>query len=228
MVLEHVDNIDIEIIPVPMEDGISLLTFNFKNILEDYGEEIVEIAMDSTCMHFFRVSVIPSQGSPPKGKTNALGYELYGIVGEANGQALLLAFAFTCSTDGTAAPGAKDRMLQKVLGRIDEYCPNIADVHLDKDPTELSAVHTVLPNAKGHLCYWHAISYLEQWLAEDKLPAKYNPWIAHKKFVFINPTWAPGITSGWLEYNVHEEDAECKGPEEDDVEQPVCLYNIIK
>ena len=53
MVLERVDNIDIEIIPVPTEDGISSLAFNFKNILEDYGEEIVETAMDSTCTHFY-------------------------------------------------------------------------------------------------------------------------------------------------------------------------------
>lgn len=45
------------------------------------------------------------------GKTNALSYELYGVIGEANGQALPLAFAFTCSTDGTAAPGAKDHMI---------------------------------------------------------------------------------------------------------------------
>jgi hypothetical protein len=57
MVLERVDNIDIEIIPVPTEDGISSLAFNFKNILEDYGEEIVKIAMDSTCTHFYQVSV---------------------------------------------------------------------------------------------------------------------------------------------------------------------------
>lgn len=149
-------------------------------------------------------------------------------MGEANGQALPLAFAFTCSTDGTAAPGAKDRMLQKVLGRIDEYCPNIADVHLDKDPTELSAVRTALPNAKGHLCYWHAIRYLEQRLAEDKPPAKYDPRIAHKRFAFIDPTWAPGIMSGWLEEDVREEDAECERPEEDNVEQPVCPYDVIK
>ncbi|KAF8219105.1 hypothetical protein L208DRAFT_1418834 [Tricholoma matsutake] len=53
-------------------------------------------------------------------------------------------------------------MLQKVLGHIDQYCPNIADVHLDKDPTKLSAVCAVLPNAKSHLCYWHVIRYLEQ------------------------------------------------------------------
>ena len=47
----------------------------------------------------------------PKEKTNAMGYELYGVVGEANGQVLPLAFAFTCSTDGTAVPGAKNQML---------------------------------------------------------------------------------------------------------------------
>ena len=34
--------------------------------------------------------------------------------------------------------------------------------------------------------------------------------------------------SGWLEDDVHEEDAECERPEEDDVEQPVCLHNVIK
>ena len=134
-------------------------------------------------------------------------------MGEANGQALLLAFAFTCSTDGTAVPRAKDHMLQKVLGHIDEYCPNIADIHLDKDLTELSAVCAALPNAKGHLCYWHAIiRYLEQQLAEDKPPAKYDPQIAHKKFALMDPTWAPGIMSGWIEEDVREEDTECERP----------------
>ncbi|KAF8220084.1 hypothetical protein L208DRAFT_1335813, partial [Tricholoma matsutake] len=203
MVLEHEEGLDIEIIPIQTKDGISSLAFSFKNILQDYGEEIIEIAMDSTW------------------KTNALKYELYGVVGEANGQALLLAFAFTCSTDGTAAPGAKDCMLQKVLGHIDQYCPNIADVDLDKDPTELSAVCTVLPNAKRHLCYWHVIRYLEQQLAEDKPPAKYDPHITHRTFTIVNLTWAPGITSGWLEEGVQEEDAECEEPVEDNVEPMV-------
>lgn len=63
-----------------------------------------------------------------EGKTNALGHELYGIVGEANGQALLLALTFMCSTDGTAMLGSKDHMLQ-VLSRVDTYCPNIAIAH---------------------------------------------------------------------------------------------------
>jgi hypothetical protein len=34
--------------------------------------------------------------------------------------------------------------------------------------------------------------------------------------------------SGWLEEDVRKEDAECERPEEDDVEQLVCPYNIIK
>jgi len=47
--LERVNDIDIEIIPVRTEAGISSIAFGFKNILADYGEELHEIAMDSTC-----------------------------------------------------------------------------------------------------------------------------------------------------------------------------------
>jgi hypothetical protein len=47
--LEHVNDINIKIIPVHTEAGISLIAFGFKNILADYSEELHEIAMDSTC-----------------------------------------------------------------------------------------------------------------------------------------------------------------------------------
>jgi hypothetical protein len=141
---------------------------------------------------------------------------LYGIVGEANGQALLLAFAFTCSTDGTAA---QDRMLQNILQCINDCCPNITNVHLDKDLTELSAVHTVFHNAKAQLCYWHAIRYMEQRLAEDKPPAKYDPHIAHKSFTFMDPTWVPRVGL------IHEDDAECERPQEEADELPVRLIH---
>lgn len=48
-VLKRVEGIDVEIIPVHAEDGISTLAFAFKGILDDYGMEVEEIAMDSTC-----------------------------------------------------------------------------------------------------------------------------------------------------------------------------------
>jgi hypothetical protein len=42
-----------------------------------------------------------------------------------------------------------------------------AAILLNKDQTELSAFHTMFPHARGPLCYWHTIRYLEQQLAED-------------------------------------------------------------
>ncbi|KAJ7694762.1 hypothetical protein B0H17DRAFT_873912, partial [Mycena rosella] len=111
----------VEIIPITAEDGISSIAFAFREILDEFGTMVEEIALDSTW------------------RTNALGYELYAVVAEANGQALPLAFAFTTSTDGTAAEGAKDRMLQHVLGHIAGKCPNISFVGTDKDSTEINA-----------------------------------------------------------------------------------------
>jgi hypothetical protein len=37
MVLKCEEGLNIEIIPIPTKDGISLLAFSFKNILHDYG-----------------------------------------------------------------------------------------------------------------------------------------------------------------------------------------------
>ena len=53
------DDIDIEIIPVPVEAGILSLTFRFKNILADYGEHLTEIAMDSTCVYAVSLITLP-------------------------------------------------------------------------------------------------------------------------------------------------------------------------
>lgn len=49
-VLERAEGIDVEIIPIRNEPGISTIAFGFKDILDDYGKEIKEIAMDLTCM----------------------------------------------------------------------------------------------------------------------------------------------------------------------------------
>ncbi|KAG6917946.1 hypothetical protein DXG01_017130, partial [Tephrocybe rancida] len=189
-VLEACEGIEVNVIDVPHEKGISSLAFAFREVLSVYGSKITEIAMDSTW------------------KTNAAGYELYGIVGEANGQALPLAFAFTASMDHTAEPGAKDRMIQSVLRHVREHCPNIHFAHTDKDKSEINAIHAVLPYAKSQLCYWHAIKYLCECLAEDKLPTKYDPRRAHQLFSFIDPTWAPGVAAPGIEDGVHEDDVD--------------------
>jgi hypothetical protein len=119
-----------------------------------------------------------------------------------------LAFAFTAATDGTAEKGAKDRMLQDVLQWVTGHCPNVEFTLSDKDVSEISAFRIIIPKAKHQLCYWHAVKYIEERLAEDKPPAYYDPRKVHTIFAFVDPTWAPGVTDGWLEDGVHENDVE--------------------
>ncbi|KAL0056634.1 hypothetical protein AAF712_016761, partial [Marasmius tenuissimus] len=45
------DGVEVEIIPTPVEDGISSLAFTFMGILDGYGENVHELAMDSTCKY---------------------------------------------------------------------------------------------------------------------------------------------------------------------------------
>ncbi|KDR66650.1 hypothetical protein GALMADRAFT_1359427 [Galerina marginata CBS 339.88] len=208
---------EVEIIPVDLEDGIDAVAFTFKGILDDVGKDIIEVAMDSTW------------------KTNALGYELYGIVGELNGQAVPLGFCFTASTNGNATAGAKDRLLRSVIRFISSKCPNIQFTLSDKDLTEINGFRTEIPQARHQLCYWHGVRYIEERLAEDKPPASYSAIRAHGIFTFIDPTWAPGVSSGWLEDGVHENDAGIPEPEwsasigmrrEDNLETKVNLLTL--
>lgn len=169
------------------------------------------------------------------GKTNAVGYELYGIVGELDGQAIPLGFCFTASTSGNAAPGAKDRLLRSVIRYISDRCPNIEFTLSDKDLTEINGFQAEIPRAQHQLCYWHAITYIEERLAQDKPPASYSAIRAHGVFDFIDPTWVPSISSGWIEDGVHEDDTDQPKPKDsegndldrkaNDVSDVVSFYN---
>ncbi|KAF7372301.1 SWIM-type domain-containing protein [Mycena venus] len=167
---------EVEFIPIHSEPGIHSIAFAFKEVLDGWAEENEELAVDSTW------------------RTNAAQYELYAFVGEANGQAMPFAFLFTVST-GDAAEGAKTRMLGDVLKHMNKRCPDIMFTLSDKEPAEISACRTEIPKAKHQLCYWHAITYIEERLAENKPPAAYDPRKAHQIFDFIDPTWAPGVTA---------------------------------
>ncbi|KAJ7656928.1 hypothetical protein DFH06DRAFT_1328467 [Mycena polygramma] len=115
-------------------------------------------------------------------KTNAAQYKLYGFVAEAKGQAMPFAFLFIVSS-GDAADGAKLFTLS------------------DKEPAEITACRTKIEKAKHQLCYWHAITYIEERLAENKPPAAYDPRKAHRIFDFIDPTWAPGVSAVYPDDN---------------------------
>ena len=133
------------------------------------------------------------------GNTNALNYELFAAIAEAHGQGVPLAFLFTTSTDGTAAPGAKSHALQDFLGWLAKYCPNIKFTHSDKDRDEIQSLRSTFPDAKHQCCYWHAIQYVKKRLTEDKPTTPYNAKDAHNCFNFIDARWGPGVDKALLE-----------------------------
>ncbi|CAK5267884.1 unnamed protein product [Mycena citricolor] len=190
--LAEYDGLAVDVIEIKPEDGLSTIAFSFRDIINDFGVDTQSIAMDSTW------------------KTNAAGYELYAIVAEANGTALPLAFVFTTSS-GNLAEGAKTRMLEQVLQAVGKKCPNICFVHSDKDLSEINAAQSVFPDAKHQLCMWHGPRYVKERLAENKLPAHYDPRKAHQRFSFIDPTWAPGVMRRVFDDSEDESD-----PEDDD------------
>ena len=75
---------------------------------------------------------------------NAAGCELYGLIREANGQALPLGFTFTAMTNGSAQKGAKQCMLENFLEWFSKRCPNIKCTLSDKDPLEIGALIFVI------------------------------------------------------------------------------------
>lgn len=112
---------------------------------------------------------------------------------------------FITSTDGTAQPGAKKRMLQSVFDYVVKRCPNVKFTLSDKDVDEIDSMRAKITRAKHQLCCWHAIRYITQRLAENKPPAHYDPRQAYSVFDFIDPTWAPGVMEGWIEDGVCED-----------------------
>ncbi|EPQ53499.1 hypothetical protein GLOTRDRAFT_44802, partial [Gloeophyllum trabeum ATCC 11539] len=95
--LEAANGKEIEMINVEQEPGIEVMAFSLKELVETYGAQTAELAMDSTW------------------KTNVASYELYALVGEANCQALPMGFVLTAITDGSATKGTKKWMLTQIL-----------------------------------------------------------------------------------------------------------------
>ena len=59
-VLSRADDLDVNIIPTHEESGVSIIAFALKEIVDKYGAEVTEIAMDSTCKfkHNMNVDVV--------------------------------------------------------------------------------------------------------------------------------------------------------------------------
>lgn len=173
------------------------MAFALKEAVDVYAHQISEVAMDSTCKSQGQCVINRNLPADP-GQTNSAGQELYGLIGEANGQALPLGIIFAAITNSNARKGAKCHMLEGFLCWFNERCSNIKFTLSDKDLSEINAFCAQI-RAKHQLCYWHGIRYVEERLAKDKPPAYYDSCKAHLVFGFIDATWAPGVTRGNIE-----------------------------
>src|SRR5271169_6238305 len=115
-------------------------------------------------------------------------------MGEANGQGIPMGFFLHVSTDGSATENAKEKVLDDFLAYYTKACPSVRFTLSDKELGEVRAMRTAFPKAKHVLCFWHAIRTLETRLADNSAPGSYDPRAAARKFSFIDPTWAPGVT----------------------------------
>ncbi|EJD32865.1 hypothetical protein AURDEDRAFT_43361, partial [Auricularia subglabra TFB-10046 SS5] len=118
--LQQWNGSSVQTIPVREEVGVSSFAFAFKEIVERLNTAVVELAMDSTF------------------KTNALGYEMYAILTEVNGQLMPLATILTSLTE-EAHPGAKEHLIEDVLRWLYLHCPNSHFSLSDKDTSEINA-----------------------------------------------------------------------------------------
>ena len=98
--------------------------------------------------------------------------------------------------------GDKKAILREVIRFIKAKCPKWHFTLADKDPDEIGACQEEHAEGKHQNCYWHGVHYVQEWLSEDKPPAVYSPLRAHLQFKFIDPTWAPGVSSGSCEDDV--------------------------
>jgi hypothetical protein len=104
--------------------------------------------------------------------------------------------------------GDKEGVLREVIRFIKAKCPKWRFTLADKDPAEIGASREEIPEGKHQNCYFHGVKYVRERLATDRAPAAYNPLRAHLHFDFIDPTWAPGVSSGLYEEDVHPKDFE--------------------
>ncbi|KIY64289.1 hypothetical protein CYLTODRAFT_358634 [Cylindrobasidium torrendii FP15055 ss-10] len=145
-----------ENIPLPEEPGFTAIAWALPDMLRQWAGRIREIAVDSTW------------------KTNALGYELYAVIGETYGSGMPLAFLLLKSDDG--APGGKQRYLECLFRHL-QICWKLRPAWTlsDKDLSEINALCTVKQRVS----------------TVRRAPAFYHADKAHEEFDFIRADFLP-------------------------------------
>lgn len=95
-------------------------------------------------------------------------------------------------TTKEAAPGSKQTVLERFLGKLRDLGIDPEFTLSDKDWSEINAMGLTWPDAKHQLCFWHAVRAIKQHLCKNKeTPAVYDAFAARREFSFIDLDFIP-------------------------------------
>ena len=126
-----------------------------------------------------------------KDNTNACHLELYTVLGEYDNAGFPLSKCLL-----STASSIEDRKRTKALMAWaatlrGEYSIVLRFVHMDKDMAEIGASHSVWPDTKHQLCWWHQREAVKKRLKGNLPTSAYNAKRANEEYAFINIAFKP-------------------------------------
>ncbi len=128
------------------------------------------------------------------GKCATGNWELFALLGEAQGAGVVLGWCFIWSKAlKDPQNGNKQKILVDFLQHFrDEWGVRPLVTLSDKDFSEINAYSKVFPSAKHQLCFWHCLHAVKKQLAVTHWqPGFYNIAQAWKEFPFIHEHFLP-------------------------------------
>jgi len=128
-------------------------------------------------------------------KTNALGFELYSVIGQSDGAGFALAYLLINSST-KKIDGIRTNILAEFFNQLQNRGLKYLQFFLsDKDFAQITAAQSIWSNIKIQLCLWHIKKALKKKLADNTPPKtiNYSSYSAHEAFNFIDIEFYPSI-----------------------------------
>ena len=129
-------------------------------------------------------------------KTNALGFELYAVLGQIDGSSYSMAYLFLDNAK------KDDRVQTVILAKFfkqlyDHGLQNAEFFLTDKDRAQINTAQQTWPSIKIQLCLWHLKRAVKKRLDNTSIPQRtsYNSQLASIQTGFIDPNFHPFATT---------------------------------
>ena len=125
-------------------------------------------------------------------KTNALGFELYAIIGQINGTGFPMVYLFLDNVKKD--DGIRTTILLEFFKQLQNRGLQNPEFFLtDKDWAQINAALSAWPNIKIQLCLWHLKRAVKKRLADSSIPKRsiYDSEFARTQTAFVDATFHP-------------------------------------